>query len=441
MDRLIYLVSFELVSSTIPNFWDELMLIIHLDYADSAYATLAVSAQELWRSEWGAGNRYHETGLCFTAEAGQEAYVAKSLENVRALLANEAMKKEVDVEKYTHEAIEVLKSPEDILHTVRTGGANGTHGYLNRRSGWVDADATMRYLRQQVESLSRIHFISGTVKCLIFSPSRAQVQGAQLNDGQRLHADLTILAAGAWTPTLLDLRGILQATGQVLAYLELSDTEAAQLSKTPTQLNMSTGMTKHSGLFAIPPPHPSQQILFPNKERRLYWKIARHCHGYSNYITIPHPEDPTAPSIIVSAPHTNSATPTAAQQIPQEGVRACREYLESILSQDSPLRTRPFAFTRICHYADTSTGDWLIDYHPRYNKTLFLATGGSGHAFKFLPVIGDKVVECLLGRCPEEFREKWRWREAVPYEEWPGDGSRGGKKGMILEEELRGSAE
>jgi sarcosine oxidase/L-pipecolate oxidase len=68
---------------------------------------------------------------------------------------------------------------------------------------------------------------------------------------------------------------------------------------------------------------------------------------------------------------------------------------------------------------------------------LFLATGGSGHAFKFLPVIGDKIVECLVGKCPEEFREKWRWREAVSYEEWSGDVSRGGKRGMILEEELR----
>ena len=75
----------------------------------------------------------------------------------------------------------------------------------------------------------------------------------------------------------------------------------------------------------------------------------------------------------------------------------------------------------------TATGDWLIDYHPRYNKSLFLATGESGHAFKFLPVIGDKVVECLVGKYPEEFRDKWRWREAVAYEEWPGDdGSKGG---------------
>src|SRR5579871_89860 len=285
------------------------MLKIYLDYADSAYAALAASAQDLWRGKWGTENRYHETGLCFTAEAGQEAYVTKSLENVRTLLANEAKKKGIDVEKYIHESIEVLESPEDILRTVKTGGANGTHGYLNRRSGWVDADATMRYLHRQVESLNQIHFIKGTVKRLTFSLDHTLVQGAELNDGQHLQADLTILAAGAWSPTLLDLRGILQATGQIIAYLELSDAEAVQLSKTPTQLNMSTGMTKYSGLFAIPPPHPSQQIQLSNNSRRLYFKVARHCHGYSNYVTIPHPEDPAAPDITVSVPYHNSTTP------------------------------------------------------------------------------------------------------------------------------------
>ena len=60
----------------------------------------------------------------------------------------------------------------------------------------------------------------------------------------------------------------------------------------------------------------------------------------------------------------------------------------------------------------TATGDWIIDYHPSY-KNLFVATGGSGHAFKFLPILGDKIVDCLLGRCPQELREKWKWKGRV----------------------------
>lgn len=393
---------------------------------------------ELWRAEWGASNRFHETGLCLTAEQGEEAYVTDSLDNVCALLAEEAQEKGLDVTKHIDEAIKVLHNHQEILETAKTGGANGTHGYLNRRSGWVDADASMRWLRQQVEATQRVNFQRGTVQRLLFS-GNSTVKGALLADGSELHADLTILAAGAWTPTLLDMREILQATGQILSYIELSDDEAAALSKTPTQLNMSTGMTKHAGCCAIPPPHPSQMISHPGHERQLCWKIARHGYGYLNLVTIPNPEDPAGGDITISVPLTNPSTPIAAQPIPQEGVQACREYMESILAPDSPLRTRPFAFTRICHYSDTASGDWLIDYHPGYNGTLFLATGGSGHAFKFLPVLGDRIVECLLGNRPEEFKEKWCWRDAVPYEDWPGDGSRGGRRGMILEEELKKS--
>lgn len=414
-------------------------LTLCLDYADPAYAALGAKAQELWRGEWGAENRYHETGLCFTAEQGEEAYVTKSLDNVRELLTQEAEREGIDVTEHIDDAIKVLRNREEILETVKTGGANGSHGYLNRRSGWADADASMRWLRRQVEGTHRVEFLKGTVKRLL-SADNTTIKGAILDDGSEVRANLTILAAGAWTPTLLDMRGILQATGQIMSYIELSDHEAAELSKTPTQLNMSTGITKHAGCFAVPPPHPSQQISHPGHPRRLYWKIARHGYGYLNLVTIPHPEDPSAGDITISVPFTNPTTPSAAQEIPQEGVQACRDYMKSILSPDSPLWDRPISFSRICHYTDTASGDWLIDYHPKYGKTLFLATGGSGHAFKFLPVIGDKVADCLLGNCPEAFKDKWCWRDAIPYEDWLGDGSRGGRQGMILQDELKKSS-
>lgn len=89
------------------------------------------------------------------------------------------------------------------------------------------------------------------------------------------------------------------------------------------------------------------------------------------------------------------------------------------------------------------TGDFLIDYHPRY-KNLFIATGGSGHGFKFFPVIGDKIVEAIDGRLDAELAREWRWRTdaelaaAGVAKEFNGcmDGSRAGPIGLILEEEM-----
>ena len=77
----------------------------------------------------------------------------------------------------------------------------------------------------------------------------------------------------------------------------------------------------------------------------------------------------------------------------------------------------------------------MMSYHPQY-KGLFVATGGSGHGFKFLPIIGESIIECVLGNTPDDFKGKWEWpAQRVPEDEWPGDGSRGGPVGMKLAEE------
>ena len=78
----------------------------------------------------------------------------------------------------------------------------------------------------------------------------------------------------------------------------------------------------------------------------------------------------------------------------------------------------------------------MITYHPDF-EGLFLATGGSGHGYKFLPVIGQKIVACVEGRCAPEFKEKWAWPKDAVIDVVTEDGSRGGRPGMVLDTELR----
>ncbi len=90
------------------------------------------------------------------------------------------------------------------------------------------------------------------------------------------------------------------------------------------------------------------------------------------------------------------------------------------------------------HFSCRPTADFLISYHPSYSN-LFLATGGSGHAFKFFPVMGEKIVHAMEGCLEPELRELWRWREeGVERFEAADDGSRGGRKGMRLWDEVGG---
>lgn len=387
-------------------------LSIVTDYADPAYAALADKAQNIWRQSsspdsLGGSGRYTESGLTLVANTSSNGlpYVRSSYENVIAL------NKGTPAEGSVHE----LKSRQEISNRVGTGGYSGDWGYINTCSGWADAEASMVWLRGQVEATKRVDFKVATVTSLLFSPTNS-VQGVKLSDSTTLTADLTILATGAWTPSLIDLRGRCQATGQVLSYLPITDEEQERLGKMSVFLNMSCGM------FIIPP-------------RNNLLKVARHGYGYSNPVSIPNPE-PISPSnpdknITVSRPLTKLDTPNL--WIPTEGEEACKKALTEMIPS---MAGRTFTDSKICWYTDTPTGDFLISYHPTYSN-LFLATGGSGHGFKFLPVIGDKIVDCVQGICPVEFKEKWAWKEEVVEDVVTEDGSRGGRSGMILELEMR----
>ena len=69
--------------------------------------------------------------------------------------------------------------------------------------------------------------------------------------------------------------------------------------------------------------------------------------------------------------------------------------------------------TRMCWYLDTASSDFLACFHPDLGRSLFIATGGSGHAFKFLPVLGEKVANVMDGTDAQKdsgfWTDKWKW--------------------------------
>jgi sarcosine oxidase/L-pipecolate oxidase len=58
--------------------------------------------------------------------------------------------------------------------------------------------------------------------------------------------------------------------------------------------------------------------------------------------------------------------------------------------------------------SQSPTADWLIAPHPLI-AGIHVATAGSAHAWKFLPTIGDLVVDSMAGCLPVELMEKWAW--------------------------------
>ena len=60
------------------------------------------------------------------------------------------------------------------------------------------------------------------------------------------------------------------------------------------------------------------------------------------------------------------------------------------------LRGAPLTESRVCQYENSSNGDFLIDFHPRWENVL-LVGGGSGHGFKHGPEVGRYAAERLFG--------------------------------------------
>lgn len=337
-----------------------------------------------------------------------EGYVRGSFENVLQMARKSG----------DEDGVRELKNRAEIEDAVGTlGGGSGDWGYVNHRSGWADAEAAMRWLRSQVEKTGRVSFLHAEAVALLKSPKegngKEKVTGVRLKDGSDIEVDLAILATGAWTGKLVDLRGRATATGQVLVFLDLTEEEQERLGKMPVLLNMSTG------LFVMPP-----------KGRVL--KVARHAYGYSNPVSIRCPDgDDEGKEITVSLPRTSRDD--LKQRVPKEGEDACRAALTEMIPF---VADRPFTNARICWYTDTPKGDFLITYHPEI-EGLFLATGGSGHGYKFLPVIGDRIVDCLSGTLEGELMKKWGWQRERTENVITEDGSRGGRPGMVLDDEFR----
>ncbi|CCO31994.1 hypothetical protein BN14_06046 [Rhizoctonia solani AG-1 IB] len=85
---------------------------------------------------------------------------------------------------------------------------------------------------------------------------------------------------------------------------------------------------------------------------------------------------------------------------------------------------------------DTIDEDWIIDYHPDHPR-LLLATGGSGHGFKFLPVLGRVIADRLENKLEDEARELFSFTRARSGEHV----ERIGESFEIVEDELTSSVD
>jgi glycine/D-amino acid oxidase-like deaminating enzyme len=187
-----------------------------------------------------------------------------------------------------------------------------------------------------------------------------------------------VVCAGAWTPKLVsDLAAFLRATGQPVFHLEPADLALF----TPARFPVFGADIAHTGYYGFP----------ANRDGLV--KIANHGAG-----TALGPDDP--------------------RHVTADQESALREFLRDSFPA---LADAPIAHRRLCVYSDTRDADFWIARHPA-RPDLTVATGGSGHGFKFAPVLGELIADAVLGRT-NRFSHKFRWR-ADPAAPWQGDAAR-----------------
>ncbi|KXJ93315.1 FAD dependent oxidoreductase [Microdochium bolleyi] len=403
--------------------------IIRSEYADPLYTRMAKEAIAEWRrdvtgeKEGGGGGGaeeeggyapwYDESGFVIIAEGDHHPYTAKALEEGRRDGSGAERQDPGGSRAEGFTADQTDRRVKELYPAcqARMEGYSAVH---NPDGGWADAAGAIAELARRA-SRAGVSFVTGprgTVERL----KKRRVVGVETLSGETLLASKVVLAAGAWTNYLIPgVEHAFLATGQPVAFVQLTAEEAATLRpRHPVIVNMSTGV------FCFP----------PSKDNVL--KVARHGYGFATTVARPKEQDQhkaqeeSAQKRAISSPRRD-ADNSASGYLPDDADAALREGFRQFFPA---FADRAWSKRRMCWYTDTAKGDFVVDNHPDV-EGVFFATGGSGHGFKFLPVLGKYIADCFEDKASPDIRQKWRLQPAPKGESgialsMGGDGSRAG---------------
>lgn len=172
-------------------------------------------------------------------------------------------------------------------------------------------------------------------------------------ESAELHADRVVVTAGAWSDRLAPWpRAPIRVTRQVIAWIDSDDAHAAREGTLPTFcLDAPEGF-----LYGCP--------VGDDQTLPAGLKVARHVIG-----TI---VDPNAPRI--------DATESE-----------CLEIAQSV-KRRVPGCAGPVGATATCLYSNSPDSHFMIGARGERAR-IFVASGFSGHGFKFMPVVGEAMAD------------------------------------------------
>jgi glycine/D-amino acid oxidase-like deaminating enzyme len=229
-------------------------------------------------------------------------------------------------------------------------------GYYNPSGGWVEASRVVERVLAEAAALG--------VEIRADAATLAEDGQLLLAGGGALVADAILVAAGSWTPLLCPwLAGALRPVGQAVFHLRPArDRDLFAADRFP----VFGADIARTGFYGFP----------------LHAGVVKIGHH--------------GPGVAVDMRSDARAMPPAVEAD-----------LRALLSEVLPgLAGSDIVHRRLCVYCDTRDEHFWIARDPERPR-LTVATGGSGHAFKFAPVIGDLIADAVLG---EPISERFGWR-------------------------------
>ncbi|KAK4946562.1 hypothetical protein LTR10_014414 [Elasticomyces elasticus] len=269
-------------------------------------------------------------------------------------------------------------------------------GVLDTTGGVAVAHKACRFALHKAKSLG-VKFVldppSGEVESFCYDVA-GKVNGVQLKDGKKHHASKIVVACGGWTPSLLpELDGICETTaGSVILMKIPPDTplyDRLAPEKFPSWAwNMRDG--KLGGLYGFP------------RDENGYLKIGYRGTKYTNPKL---QQDGKERSVPVTRYTANEKV----TQVPQQAMKVFKSFISEYFSELAE-HGIDIELTRLCWYTDSFDNHYVVDDLPGQDS-LMVATGGSGHAFKYLPNVGKWVVDIMEGDgLDRDLVKHWRWR-------------------------------
>jgi glycine/D-amino acid oxidase-like deaminating enzyme len=329
---------------------------VRLDYgADDAYLAWMESALEGWR-RWNAAWEtplFHEVGVTFLARAPMAPGGFEHESFLRLTARGHAP------ERLDAAAIRAR------FPAWSTGAY--VDGYWNRLGGYAESGRVVERLLREAEAAGVRLLERHTFERLHEQGSR--VAGIVTREGGVLPADRVVVAAGSWTQHLLPWLGEhLRSVGQPVFHLAPADVMPYQ----PERFPVFGADISQTGYYGFP----------ANRDGIV--KIANHGIGRAMH------------------PGSDERVVTAADEA----------RLRAFLRETFPgLVDAPIVYTRVCVYGDTWDEHFWIAPDPA-REGLVVAAGGSGHGFKFAPVLGDLIADATLG-ASNPLLAKFRWRPEV----------------------------